>query len=71
MTFHLAAFETPAHFRRLSNRLSRKRRLLTPPGDCNIRAPVFAASYGRSEFRRIATEPASARKIARDAPTPR
>ena len=30
MTFHLAAPETPAHFQRLNNRLSRKRGLLTP-----------------------------------------
>jgi hypothetical protein len=42
MTFDLAAFETPAHFRPSTNHLSCKRRLLTRVGDANIHAPVFA-----------------------------
>jgi len=46
MTFHLPAFETPAHFRRRTNCLSRKCSLLTPPGDRNIHAAVLATSCG-------------------------
>ena len=46
MTFHFSAFEPPAHFRRQTNRLSRKCSLLTPPGDRNVHAAVFATSRG-------------------------
>ncbi len=49
MTFHLAVLETPAHFRRLSNHLPRKRSLLTLVGDCNVHAAVFEQLTGSAE----------------------
>jgi hypothetical protein len=66
MTFHLAAFETPAHFRPTTNHLSRKRSPLTPVGNSNMHAPVFAYLIGgRSKHRPISAEQVARQMIAR------